>query len=208
MRETFDVVLMDIQMPVMDGIQATNHIRALQPPQRNVPIVALTADALQGAAGRYRSAGMDGYLSKPLSAPALFRVLNELTTKGRSKHAGAGAMPSLDQSVIDSLRGFMKPDQIESLLTESLIDMEARIQRLGARLAAADTVEAAKEAHDLVSVAGNCGAIAVSTVARDIERACKQGIVADAVEGFGHLQDIARRALDALTTLRDSLTTA
>ena len=208
MREQFDIVLMDIQMPVMDGIKAASHIRALQPPRRDVPIVALTADAFEGSEERYRNAGMDGYVSKPLSAPVLFQLLHELTTKGRSKHADADAMPSLDKSVIDMLRSFMKPDQIESLLTESLIDMEARIQRLGARLEAADTAAAAKEAHDLVSVAGNCGAIAVSSMARDIERACRQGAVADAVEGFAHLQDIANETLDALKTLRDSLATA
>jgi signal transduction histidine kinase/DNA-binding response OmpR family regulator len=205
MREAFDIVLMDVQMPVMDGIQATKHIRGLKPPQCDVPIVALTADALEGAAERYRGAGMDAYLGKPLSAPVLFRTINELATKGRPKHGAADAMPSLDESVIDTLRGFMKPGQLEALLTESLIDMEARILRLGDRLDASDAAAAAREAHDLVSVAGNCGASAVSALARDIERACKQGVIEDAIQGFARLRDMAAGTLTALTRLRDAM---
>jgi CheY-like chemotaxis protein len=206
LREQFDIVLMDIQMPVMDGVKATAHIRGLQPPKRDVPIIALTADALQGSAERYRGAGMDNYLSKPLSAPVLFRMLGELTSKGGQRRA-ADAMPVLDESVIDTLRGFMKPSQLEALLTESLTDMDARIVRLGLRLAASDSVAAAKEAHDLVSVAGNCGAMALSQAARDIERACKQNVMVDAAEDFTHLQAIATGALEALTTLRNTLAT-
>ena len=49
MREEFDIILMDVQMPVMDGIQATSRIRAMPPPKRDIPIIALTADALRGA---------------------------------------------------------------------------------------------------------------------------------------------------------------
>jgi len=208
-REQFDVVLMDIQMPLMDGIKATNHIRAMQPPRRDVPIVALTADALEGSAERYRAAGMDGYLSKPLSAPLLFRMLNDMTNNGgRPKYATADAMPALDESVIETLSSFMKPDQLQALLTESLDDMEARIVRLGGLLAASDAAAAAKEAHDLVSVAGNCGATALSGLARDVERACKQGALLDASEGFAHLQQIATGAFAALASIRDAMAAA
>jgi signal transduction histidine kinase/CheY-like chemotaxis protein len=200
-----DIVLMDVQMPVMDGVQATNHIRALPPPRRDIPIIALTADALQGAAERYRAAGMDGYLSKPLSAQALFRTLSDFSREGRAKRSQADGVPLLDESAIETLRGFLPPDQIEVLLTESLVDIGARIHRLGVRLDAADIAGAAKEAHDLVSVAGNCGARALSALARDIERACKQAGIADAVEHFVRLQDIAPGAIAALTSLRDEI---
>ncbi|MEA2739384.1 MAG: two-component system, sensor histidine kinase [Acetobacteraceae bacterium] len=205
MREQFDIVLMDVQMPVMDGIQATNHIRALPPPKCGVPIIALTADALQGAAERYRGLGMDGYLSKPLSTPALFRTLNEFCAEGRPRRSAADSLPALDDSAIETLRSFLPPDQIEALLTESLLDIEGRINRLADRLDAADTVSAAKEAHDLVSVAGNCGARSLSGLAREIERACKQGVLADAVEQFARLRDIAPGAIGALTSLRDTM---
>ncbi len=204
-RGAFDVVLMDIQMPVMDGVQATNHIRALPPPRRDIPIIALTADALHGAADRYRAAGMDAYLSKPLSAPVLFSALRQLTAEDRPKRSSTDGMPAMDHSVIEALRGFLKPPQLEALLTESLMDLQARIERLGVCLDRDDAASAAREAHDLVSVAGNCGARALSVLARDIERACKQGMPADAVEGFRRMQTVATDAMDAMTHLRDAL---
>jgi signal transduction histidine kinase/CheY-like chemotaxis protein len=204
--EQFDMVLMDVQMPVMDGIQATDHIRALPPPKRNIPIIALTADGLHGAADQYRSTGMDGYLSKPLSAATLFGAMNEFSAAGRRKRPPGDGMPVLDQSAIDTLRGFMAADQIEALLTESLADIERRVRRLGVRLGAGDNGGAANEAHDLISVTGNCGARAMSALARDIERACKQGVMTDAVERFERLLDVAPGAIGALTTLRDGMT--
>jgi signal transduction histidine kinase/DNA-binding NarL/FixJ family response regulator len=205
MLEQFDIVLMDVQMPVMDGIKAVSHIRALPSPKCDVPIVAVTADALHGAMDRYRAAGMDGYLSKPLSASVLFSALNEFTAEGRPRRSSADSMPMMDEAAIDTLRGFLPPDQIGALLTESLADIEARICRLGVRLDAADAAGAAREAHDLVSVAGNCGARSLSALARDIERACKQGVIADAIKGFARMQDVAPGAIDALTSLRDSV---
>lgn len=62
----FDVVLMDIQMPRLDGLEATRQIRALDPPKGRIPIIALTADAMTGAREHYAKAGMDGYLAKPM----------------------------------------------------------------------------------------------------------------------------------------------
>jgi CheY-like chemotaxis protein len=170
-HQQFDIVLMDVQMPLMDGIQATGHIRSLPPPKCDIPIIALTADALHGAAERYRAIGMDGCLSKPLSAPLLFRILDACMAEERKKRSSIDSMPMVDEATIDSLRGFLPPEELEALLTESLTDIEGRIGRLGLRLDAADSAGASKEAHDLVSVAGNCGARALSTLARDVERA-------------------------------------
>ncbi len=207
MRETFDIILMDIQMPVMDGVKATGRIRAMQPPKRDVPIIALTADALRGAEARYRGAGMDAYLSKPLSAKALFETMNQLAIEGRPRPSAAYGMPVVDVTVIDALRDFLKPDQLEALLTDTLDDLDTRICRLGACLDTANVEGAAQEAHDLVSVSGNCGARALSAIARDIERACRQALVADATEDFVRMREAAADAARALTAVRDGLTT-
>jgi len=204
-REPFDIVLMDVQMPVMDGIQALRHIRALPPPQGRIPVVAVTADALHGATERYRAAGMDGYLSKPLTAASLFRVINECTTPGRTRATPAETGPVMDEPAIETLRAVLPPPEVRTLLTESLHDIRHRIQRLGARLDNADAAAASREAHDLVSIAGNCGARALSTLARDIERACKQGAMADAILGFARMQDVAGASIEALQRLRDGL---
>jgi CheY-like chemotaxis protein len=77
----FDLILMDIQMPVMDGFEATAAIRALDTPCRTVPIVALTAHAQIGYEAICLAAGMDGYLSKPLDRTALRRVLSRVSAR-------------------------------------------------------------------------------------------------------------------------------
>ncbi|HEY0182019.1 MAG TPA: ATP-binding protein [Rhodopila sp.] len=214
-RGDFDIVLMDVQMPVMDGIQATRHLRALPPPKCAILIVALTADALHGADERYRNVGMDGYLSKPLSSADLFHMINEIAGEPQADRATADIVPAadeiaadtaaVDQTAIETLRSFLPPEQIEALLTESVTDIESRLHRLEVRLSTGDTAGAAREAHDLISVAGNCGARALSTSARDIERACKQGVTADALAAFARLRDLAPGAIGALRSLRDGI---
>jgi signal transduction histidine kinase/CheY-like chemotaxis protein len=72
----FDLVLMDVHMPGMDGLEATRRIRALEAGRRHTPIIALSADALREQVERCREAGMDGHLAKPLERGALLAVLN------------------------------------------------------------------------------------------------------------------------------------
>ncbi len=82
-KTEFDLILMDIQMPVMDGIEATKRIRAI-PGCEDIPIIALTAYAIKGDRDRFLSLGMDEYISKPIDMPMFYKVINELLKK-RSK---------------------------------------------------------------------------------------------------------------------------
>ncbi len=74
-KEDFDLILMDIQMPEMNGYEATREIRTLSDTKRNIPIIALTANALKGEEENYIAAGMNGYLTKPFSEAALYETI-------------------------------------------------------------------------------------------------------------------------------------
>jgi CheY-like chemotaxis protein len=71
----YDLVLMDIQMPTMDGLTATRHIRALDPPMRDVPIIAMTANVLPQQVEEFRSAGMADHIGKPFKRDELYGVI-------------------------------------------------------------------------------------------------------------------------------------
>ena len=202
MREQYDVVLMDVQMPVMDGVQATRRIRALSPPRGQVPVIALTADALAGADERYRAAGMDAYLSKPLAPGALFDALASVMGK-RDGHLTidlAGA--AVDEIILGNLRDIFPGERFAQFLGDAVDDIALRIKRLRAALDASDHTAAAHEAHDLISVAGNCGAKVLSGLAREIERACRGGDVSTAATRSPAIASAAAAAIARLNDAR------
>ena len=80
-RQHFDVVLMDMEMPVMDGLDATRAIRAKADLDHHIPIIALTANAMAGQVAACLGAGMDGHLSKPLDNAELLRKLQDLSSR-------------------------------------------------------------------------------------------------------------------------------
>ena len=194
----YDVVLMDAQMPVMDGVQATRRIRGLPAPLNAVPIVALTADAISGAEDRYRGAGMDAYLSKPLSPQTLMATMDALARGERGKKPTA---PAVDPAAITELRKFLDDAQFTAFIAEAVRDLAVRIDGLEVRIAAGDMEPAAREAHDLVSAAGNCGACAVTALARSIEQAARQGDAAEAEQLFAGMRAAGGRAAEALAQL-------
>jgi CheY-like chemotaxis protein len=77
-RGDLDIVLMDIQMPVMDGVEATQRIRALPPPRGQIPVIALTADALREDFRDYQRAGFSEYLTKPIDWKLLLATIHRL----------------------------------------------------------------------------------------------------------------------------------
>ncbi len=101
--EVFDVVLMDCQMPVMDGLDATRHLRALERQQagrRHLPVVALTASAMKEDRDRCLAAGMDDFLSKPFNGQELNEVLARAV---KAKVATAPVAPAKTEVEIEAL---------------------------------------------------------------------------------------------------------
>jgi signal transduction histidine kinase/FixJ family two-component response regulator len=82
-KQAFDLVLMDIQMPVMDGMAATQALRKGNSPNQNIPVIAMTANAMQGDRESYIAAGMDGYVPKPIDARQLFSTIVRAAAQGQ-----------------------------------------------------------------------------------------------------------------------------
>lgn len=202
----FDLVLMDIQMPVLDGVGATRRIRALPAPQCNIPILALTADALAGAEQRYLAAGMDGYLAKPITPDSLQIALARLTGGAGEPSAAAPEAPpgpsAIDATVVAELRRVFKPEQFDSFLADALKDIPSRIERLTSWLELSELDTALHEAHDLVALIGNCGGRQASALASAVEQACRAGNHPAVMERHQAFSVAAAAALAELAALR------
>src|SRR5689334_12343666 len=120
-RQRYDLVLMDVQMPVMDGLEAARRIRALPGPGRRVPIVAVTAHAMAEQIADCRAAGMDGHIAKPVEKAALLRLVDHHIT-AEDPEAPAAASPGaaipavFDPTVLGVLEADLGRDEVAALL--------------------------------------------------------------------------------------------
>ena len=173
-----DCVLMDCQMPVMDGYEATRLIKA-QERFRDLPIIALTANAMPSDRERCFQAGMDGYVAKPVYSGELFSALSAHISAPAAPAAGlpptrrSGApLPALAGIDIETglLQANDKPDLYRKLLKgfRDRNDFEAEFRQA---LAALDWETAIRQAHTLKGVAKTIGAFGIGQIAAELERA-------------------------------------
>lgn len=163
----FDAVLMDLDVPGLDGIEATEAIRSLNGPEAQVPVIAITASTLPDDIERCRAAGMDEHLSKPVNPAALARVLARLTEPAEADAAAA----EFDASVLSSLEGVLGADRVRALV-EEFVDRAASAR---ARLDGADAATLAEVAAELKRTAGTVGLGAVYRTAVALEHAAREG---------------------------------
>jgi CheY-like chemotaxis protein/HPt (histidine-containing phosphotransfer) domain-containing protein len=174
----FDLVLMDIQMPGLDGVQATRQIRNLPAPKNAVPIFAMTAHAMRGASEEYLNAGMDDYITKPFQ-PALLLAKLERLAEGRPAQVERApqhlALPVLNTANLEELRTALSPESLHGLVTLFLHDAECQMFEIDNCERAGDLAGIGRQAHMLVSSAGNLGAMQTSALAREVEHFCRTG---------------------------------
>ena len=178
-RERFDGVLMDCQMPVMDGYQATRAIRA-QAAWRDLPVIAMTANAMVGDRDKVLAVGMNDHIAKPIRVEEMFATLARWV-----RPAARRAAPAADGAWFETLPGIDSHAALErlngdealyrrllGLFCDSQGDFAARFRRLRA---AGDSAAAKRLAHDLKGVAGTLGAQALVEAAQAVESACAEG---------------------------------
>jgi CheY-like chemotaxis protein/HPt (histidine-containing phosphotransfer) domain-containing protein len=182
----YDLVFMDVQMPVMDGFAATRAIRSGKTKLANpkIPIVAMTAHAMKGDRERCLAEGMDDYVSKPIGsqalAEALDRWLGRVSDKRPPLHVFAKALDAgegplvFDRAALTA-RLMGDEDLLAEIVAGFLGDMPRQIGELRACVERSEAVSAANQAHTVKGAAANVGGLALSAAALAIEKSVKAG---------------------------------
>jgi signal transduction histidine kinase/DNA-binding response OmpR family regulator len=194
----FDVVLMDVQMPVLDGISATRWIRAMSDRVRDVPIIALTAYAMPEDVEQCRAAGANEYLSKPIDRDQLLSLVGKWSRRGGAHSVASQAVPAatevVDIAVLDHLekrfgasRAAHFSDQFREQLHKALSTITATTDRR----------RIAEESHNLISTAGAVGCNELVARSRNLMDAARREST-DLKPLVAELAMAAARALNAI----------
>jgi signal transduction histidine kinase/ActR/RegA family two-component response regulator/HPt (histidine-containing phosphotransfer) domain-containing protein len=210
-RDRFDVVLMDLQMPELDGEGAARQIRRLPGENGRVPIIALTAHAMTGIHERCLAAGMNDSVSKPVDISLLFQKIERVTSSdmnilnNKTREAPGPDGPAFDMNQLEALRMALAPGAFADQLKLLIDTFMPSVQQIGTLLDAGDFDAGARQAHDLVSAAGNYGARGVSIAARALENACHGADAAQAAAIYAALVPEAQKAAVTLDAFRKRL---
>jgi signal transduction histidine kinase/ligand-binding sensor domain-containing protein/CheY-like chemotaxis protein len=201
-RERFDLVLMDCEMPVMDGLSAAVALRRREGDGPRTPIVALTADATGTGREACLAAGMDDYLTKPFSRDALHTTLAKWLVEGAVvADAPTGDELLLDRATLDALRALPRSgpkDMLSHIGEIYLSDSTRLIEAIEQALRAGETTSLARAAHAWRSYNGNVGALALAGLCRELEGHAREGNLAAAAGTFAQLQALHGRVRDEL----------
>lgn len=170
-RQTYDVILMDIQMPEMDGVTATTHIRERFDADSRPRIIAMTAHSLKGDREKFLETGMDDYVSKPVRINELADALK------RTDRIDFTADPPIDLDFLQKQYGDIAEEMLAEILPIFLEDVPNLIGRLHTAVTTQDTHEQYQTGHTLKGASSGVGATTLAKLAADIEIKGKTGEV-------------------------------
>jgi PAS domain S-box-containing protein len=169
----YDLVLMDCQMPEMDGYEATAEIRRREGTARHTPIVAMTANALQGDREKCLAAGMDDYISKPVKSSELQKVLERLLVSAgddqKRPEAASDANAPVNMDRVYQAMG-SEPKELREILDIYLGQMTSNLEKLGLAIEAGNAEQVNFIAHNCAGTSANCGMNAVVSPLKELER--------------------------------------
>ena len=207
----FDIVLMDVSMPEMDGVEATRRIRARSDHVAKIPIVGVTAYAMEEDRARFVAAGMDAFVAKPLERDALHAAMAAmLAPSGPDKEdtmttadEPQASSEIVDSSVLEEFAKALGAEQMDELLDKLDEDLRCASERTSAGAAARDADELASAVHAIKGLSGTLGAHALADVAKDMEQSARNGDVDGALARHDDLQRILSATLVHFAALRE-----
>jgi signal transduction histidine kinase/CheY-like chemotaxis protein/HPt (histidine-containing phosphotransfer) domain-containing protein len=229
-EKSYSIVLMDCQMPVMDGYQATAAIRSREKKEgleNHIPIIALTANALEGDREKCLSAGMDDYIRKPFGQDDIIEILTrwsreellksvkeELIAETNDEIAGTQQsqeeqlteekeknLPSVDRSVLRALRDLQmegKPDIQKKVIQAYFSSSPPLIAQLREAVAVTNREALQNAAHSLKSGSATVGAMKLSEICRELEMSCRNNTLDNATDRVSAIASEFLRVKDVL----------
>jgi signal transduction histidine kinase/CheY-like chemotaxis protein len=198
-RQRYDVILMDVQMPEMDGLEATRIICERFPAERRPRIVAMTANAMKGDREKCLEAGMDDYLSKPIRAVELEQALAKC--KHRAPASAAGPVV-ITPDALSRLRAETDDAFVEELVDAFFVEGPKHMDAVRTALAAKEAPKLRRAAHTLKSNGATLGATALAEVCQDLETRAEREDFAGIDGILPHANAELERALASLRTMR------
>jgi signal transduction histidine kinase/CheY-like chemotaxis protein/HPt (histidine-containing phosphotransfer) domain-containing protein len=201
-REPYDIVLMDVQMPMVDGLEATRRIRGLPGMRGRVPILAVTASALPEQIRACHEAGMDGHLAKPIDRESLLAAVSRLAAGGAPgeppESVGAvGEWPLVDKAALASLAADLGPTA-DAVIAEFVAELRLGVETLGAEAMERDPQRLRQAAHRLLGAARTLGATRLALAIEAMQVKLRAG--QPALDGLRRARAVAGETLAALDT--------